>query len=225
ALWFCGLDAGAPRGPSGPDPGLVQRILVGLMGDADPEVRNWATFELGTQTTMDGPDIRDALFHNTSDRDPDTRDEAILGLARRRDPRAEDVLVRRLREPGVGTLAVEAACYAGDPRLLPALRALAASWDLDDGAVAGAIAACDPAHRQRQAKAQEELLAALTAVLEPRGATPALYCDRLELGVGLRIEAGGAEPAIHDVDALLRAAGGDVAQVVSTVLAELVTGS
>jgi len=222
ALYFCGLDAGVPRGPSGPDPELVHRILVGLMGDPDPEVRNWATFELGTQTTMDGRDIRDALFRNTSDRDPDTRDEAILG---RRDPRAVDVLVRRLREPGVGTMAVEAACYVGDPRLLPALQPLADSWDVDSRAVANAIAACDPFRRRRHARAQEDLFAGLAAALAPRGATAAIYCDRFELGVGLRIESPDAEPAIHDVDALLRAAGGDVGQAVSTVLAGLDTRS
>jgi HEAT repeat protein len=223
ALYFCGLDAGELRGAAGPDPELVQRILVGLMGDTDSEVRNWATFELGTQTRMDGHAIRDALFRNTSDRDPDTRDEAILGLARRRDPRAVDVLVRQLREPDVSTVAVEAACYVADARLLPALQPLADSWDLDTQAVTNAIATCDPAHRLRHARVQEQLLSQAEQALagrEPR-VTAALYCERLELGVGLRLETGRGEPVIHDFDALINASAGDVSKAIATVLCDL----
>jgi hypothetical protein len=204
----------------------VERILIGLMSDEDDDVRDWATFGLGTQTHLDGPAVRDALLRNTADPAGETRDEAILGIARRRDPRAFDVVAARLVEAAVSNMVVEAACYLADERLLPVLRELETWWDLDERLVANAIAACDPEQQRHRAEVQERLLGELAGALAVRreGIGCALYCERLELGVGLRIEQTSVEPAIYDVDALVQVrAGGDVASAVRAVLSDLGT--
>ncbi len=62
--------------------------LLRLTADRDPEVRNWATFGLGRQMEIDGPEIRDALWARVGDSYEDVRVEGICGLARRHDRRA-----------------------------------------------------------------------------------------------------------------------------------------
>jgi HEAT repeat protein len=218
AVYFCDDNGDAEN---------VQRILIGLMSDEDDDVRDWATFGLGTQTHLDGADVRDALLRSTGDPDEETRDEAILGIARRRDHRALDVVAGRLGEGDVSNIAVEAACYMADERLLPVLRGLETWWDLDERLVANAVAACDPEQQRRRGEVQERLLDELTAALAARPGTIrcALYCERLELGVGLRLEQGAVEPTIYDVDALVKVrGGGDVASAVRAVLSDLDTG-
>ena len=76
------------------------------------------------------------------DDNQDARDEAILGLARRRDPRALPVVFARLQDDAVGKLAVEAATYLADAQLLAPLLALEHWWDADPELLADAIAAC-----------------------------------------------------------------------------------
>jgi HEAT repeat protein len=60
--------------------------LIKLMSDKDSEVRDWATFGLGGLGNFDSPKIREALFKNLSDEDEDVCEEALVGLARRKDP-------------------------------------------------------------------------------------------------------------------------------------------
>ncbi|MGH9495192.1 MAG: HEAT repeat domain-containing protein [Candidatus Sulfotelmatobacter sp.] len=63
------------------------RSLIGLMGDVDDDVRDWATFALGVLGDADSKEIRDALVQRLTDPCQDVRDEAIDGLAKRRDHR------------------------------------------------------------------------------------------------------------------------------------------
>jgi HEAT repeat protein len=102
----------------------ARNALICLSRDCDPEVRDWATFGLGTLSDVDGPDVRAALLARAEDAYHDTRAEALFGLAVRRDPRAVPHLIRALQSPTVGGLEVDAAAAAADPRLLPALWAL-----------------------------------------------------------------------------------------------------
>jgi HEAT repeats/Formyl transferase, C-terminal domain/Formyl transferase len=71
--------------------------LTELAADDDERVRDWATFALGTLAPQDTPELRDALARRLEDPDPDTRLEAVHGLALRGDPRAagaaEEILV------------------------------------------------------------------------------------------------------------------------------------
>lgn len=97
------------------DPAAVT-VLMDLMGDDDAEVRNWATFALGTQVSADGPEIRAALRERLQDDDEQTREEAVCGLANRRDEIAFEPLMGYLRSGLTGTGAIRAAEEWGDPR-------------------------------------------------------------------------------------------------------------
>ena len=104
--------------------------LIRLSADADPEVRDWATFGLGSQLDADGEDVRAALAARLTDEDGDAAGEALLGLARRGDPRTLAPLLAWL-DDDPGNLVVEAAGALGAGEALPALLRLKASgWQL-----------------------------------------------------------------------------------------------
>ena len=108
--------------------------LIELSADSDEEVRDWATFGLGTQIDLDLPEIRAALFARLDDPNLEVRAEALVGLARRKDPRALPVIVQRLQSPDLQLLDLEAAAQAGDSSLLALLRQI----DLDPADEEGA---------------------------------------------------------------------------------------
>jgi HEAT repeat protein len=101
--------------------------LVELSSDEDHEVRDWATFGLGTLCDNDSPAIRDALAARLKDDDEDTRCEAMVGLANRNDPRATEAVRKELQNECVGRLAIEAAGLLRDPQFTPRLEELLAS--------------------------------------------------------------------------------------------------
>jgi HEAT repeat protein len=117
-------------------------VLIELTRDRDVEVRDWATFGIGTQCEADTPAIRDALADRLADSDDVTRCEALVGLARRRDPRALTGLQKELARESVDTLALEAAAFLGDPLLRPRLVALRGRRDVDREFLDDAIRAC-----------------------------------------------------------------------------------
>jgi len=121
--------------------------LVELSRDSDADVRDWATFALGTLIDADTPEIRDALVARTSDGDDDTRGEALVGLARRKDARVIEPLARELSNKDVGRLSVEAAEAVGDQRLHPLLVRLRDRWAADSPdahLLEDALASCAP---------------------------------------------------------------------------------
>jgi HEAT repeat protein len=74
------------------------------------------------------PDVLDALAERIWDEDPDTRAEAVVGLARNKDQRAVEPLIKFLDElqaddewSYIEGLLYEAARELGDTRLCPAL--------------------------------------------------------------------------------------------------------
>ncbi len=67
---------------------LAVSTLIELSTDEVASVRDWSTFSLGSQIDLDTVALRDALAARLGDPDPDTRAEAICGLARRKDSRA-----------------------------------------------------------------------------------------------------------------------------------------
>ncbi len=93
--------------------------LIRLTRDTSAKVRDWATFGLGTQIDTDTPAIRKALMARVDDLDCDTRCEAILGLAFRKDKRVLHILQQELMKPSPTTLIFEAAAEFGDKSLLP----------------------------------------------------------------------------------------------------------
>jgi HEAT repeat protein len=105
------------HGLMGYDDDRAVRALVALSADADASVRDWATFALGVQIDRDTPELRDALAARLEDRDADTRDEAIRGLARRGDPRAIDAAVAAEPAPHVAEALRLLADSTDDPRV------------------------------------------------------------------------------------------------------------
>lgn len=91
--------------------------LIRLSRDPDNDVRDWATFGLGSQCDLGIPPIRDALAERLSDPHDDTRTEAIMGLARRQDPRAVAAIHQELASDSVGSLIFEAAELLGLPNI------------------------------------------------------------------------------------------------------------
>lgn len=57
--------------------------LIKLSSDKLNNVRNWATFGLGTQIERNNKSIREALWGRVNDKHQETKFEAIVGLAKR----------------------------------------------------------------------------------------------------------------------------------------------
>lgn len=141
---------GVVLGLTGQTDAAAVGALVRLSADADDEVRNWATFALGTQLELDTPAVRAALRARLTDAHEEARGEALLGLARRHDADVIPAVISALlADDALCAMGVEAAIELGRPELhgpLVALRALR-----DTGRTAHfqvqldeAIARCDP---------------------------------------------------------------------------------
>jgi HEAT repeats len=159
--------------------------LLHLMTDDNDDVRDWATFGIGSQLNVDGLDIREALAARLGDTCDDAREEAMVGLARRRDRRALPAVIEALRSDPGPRLAFEAAEYLADPVLVPWLA-------LHDRAeVDAALQRCDP---QRRAS-WDERVAEFASVLQARldidfpGAAAVVGCELCETETWLRVEA------------------------------------
>lgn len=85
------------------------RTLLRLTADADPDVRDWATFGLGVLGDADTPEIRDSLAARLSDGNQDTREEAVVALAKRHDRRTLPSLIELLNSPDPSSRVIEAA--------------------------------------------------------------------------------------------------------------------
>jgi HEAT repeat protein len=144
----------------GSDDARAVATLIALSRDADDKVRDWATFGLGSQLGPQDPEqrtdpgvvdtdaLRDALAARLDDPHDDTRCEAIVGLAMRRDPRVLTLLRDEIARGPACSLIVLAARYMASPDLCAGLRALAASDDVssvafwNESGLKEAIAAC-----------------------------------------------------------------------------------
>ncbi len=127
--------------------------LINLSRDPVDELREWATFALGSQRPLvDGPEIREALAARLVDRHEPTRDEAIVGLGLRRDARALGPLLTQFERGFIGVVLFEAARTMASPKLHEALRALQRRPSLTDEEreeLDAAVVACSPAEDSR----------------------------------------------------------------------------
>ena len=83
--------------------------LLELARDTDADVRDWATFGLGVQGDCDTPEIRDTLVRCLTDQNEDVREEAMVGLAKRKDRQVLPLLLQALQEASISVRVFEAA--------------------------------------------------------------------------------------------------------------------
>ncbi len=124
------------------------QTLIELSSDQDWDVRNWATFGLGSMIETNTEAVRDALFQRLMQEPAGEGDEiygeALVGLATRKDRRLINPLAQELNAGCVGVLAVEAAETIGAPELYDALVSLRDWWDVNRELLERAIATCTP---------------------------------------------------------------------------------
>ena len=96
--------------------------LLFLTEDKVASIRDWATFGIGTQVEATSKQITDALWRRVTDKHQVTKLEAILGLAKRKDPRVKDVIKKELLNCECGTLIFEAMMELGDKEFLSPLK-------------------------------------------------------------------------------------------------------
>lgn len=128
--------------------------LIALSNDACQRVRDWATFALGTLIEVDSKQIRDALADRLKDPDFDTRGEALVGLAQRKDVRVIAAIKIELESDCVGCLAIEAAELIASNELYSFLVDLRGWWDVDIDLLERAI----EASKQKSEKCNVELI-------------------------------------------------------------------
>lgn len=98
--------------------------LIALSHDNDANVRDWATFGLGSQTDADTPELREALIARLRDREGDTDQEAVIGLARRGDLRVVPRVLEALDAGELSAPLLEAAALLALPEFCPSLLAI-----------------------------------------------------------------------------------------------------
>jgi HEAT repeat protein len=118
------------------------QILIRLMGDEMADIRDWATFALGSRLEIDSPEVRSALASRLDDEDFETRWEAIVGLALRKDPRASEPIRQGLRSESVPLLALDAAAALADRGFLADVTRLRDEWQESEPRLEAAIEAC-----------------------------------------------------------------------------------
>ncbi len=89
------------------------RALRDLSRDEDEDVRDWATFGLGSRNEGDDQETREALYARLDDPHYATRTEAIFGLAVRHDERVRPYLLKELADPDACELVLEAGAVFG----------------------------------------------------------------------------------------------------------------
>ncbi len=98
--------------------------LLRLMVDSDEEVRNWATFGLGSLCELDSPEIRAGLLLAARESNPEIRGEALVGLAQRRVAEVKPLVLAELDGSFHGSWAIDAAAILADREFLPHLERL-----------------------------------------------------------------------------------------------------
>ena len=128
---------------------LAIQALIELSTDEDEVVRDWATFGLGSQTELNTPQIREALYQRAIDFSDDgyASGEGLVGLVNRNDERVFALTLKRLQLSNPNTLVLEAAKVLADSRLYSALVKLRDDpeyGDFEKCYLEAAITACTP---------------------------------------------------------------------------------
>lgn len=83
--------------------------LLKLTTDSSANVRDWSVFGLGVLGDFDSPEIRGVLLNRLIDEDEDVREEAAVGLGKRKDQRILPALLGALDAPELKDRVAEAA--------------------------------------------------------------------------------------------------------------------
>lgn len=95
--------------------------LIHLTADKSSDIRNWATFGIGSQIEKDNKAIREALWQRVNDKHRETKLEAIAGLAKRKDSRIKEIIKKELLKGEPGALLVDAINDLNDKELVSSL--------------------------------------------------------------------------------------------------------
>jgi hypothetical protein len=101
---------------------LAIDTLIQLTTDKVSHIRDWATFGIGAQIERDNKFIREALWLRVDDKDRFTKFEAIFGLAKRKDIRVKEKIIRELLQWKYEPLLFEAIGELKDKDFLPLLK-------------------------------------------------------------------------------------------------------
>ena len=105
------------------DESAIKGLII-LSRDSDFDVRNWATFGLGSQCDMDTDILRRALKDRLDDPEPEIRGEALIGLAERKDDSVIGEVLRDLAGEFQGGWVIEAAEIYPHNKYIPLLSTL-----------------------------------------------------------------------------------------------------
>jgi len=98
-------------------------ILIKLSDDRSPKIRDWSLFGLGTQIEIDNKEIRKTLYKHCFDKDDQSKQEAIKGLANRNDERVYEIVLNELKSENFGSLLFETIMQIKNgEKFLPELR-------------------------------------------------------------------------------------------------------
>lgn len=97
---------------------LAVETLIELSNDKNSEIRDWATFGIGTQIDVNNENIEKALWNRINDKDIDTKNEAIVGLAKRNVIGINKIIKTEIIGNEFNTLIFEAIEYTKDKELL-----------------------------------------------------------------------------------------------------------
>jgi HEAT repeat protein len=92
-----------------PNDTLSTEALRRLTRDTDEDVRDWATFGLSVLSDTDSEEIQESLVRRLNDSNGDVREEAMVGLGKRKDPRVLSTLVAALEQSRTTVRVIEAA--------------------------------------------------------------------------------------------------------------------
>jgi HEAT repeat protein len=107
------------------DKDLSIDVLIELMSDKHPDVRDWATFGIGSQSERNSPKIIEALKARLDDAHCVSRMEAIIGLALRKETCVKDLLIEELKDiDNSNSPILEAIEAFGDKDFIPILEEL-----------------------------------------------------------------------------------------------------
>ena len=110
----------------------AEDILIFLSKDKHSDIRDWATFSIGSISESNDPKLLAALWDKVNDKDEDTRFEAFVGLAKRKQVEIKKNILNELETGNFGSLIFDAIKKLNDKDFLPHLEIILSEIKHDD---------------------------------------------------------------------------------------------